>query len=123
VLASAAALAWLYLLALHGGYWLTRQRLPSHGPADGALPQVTAVIPARNEAEVLPGCLPSLLSQRYDGQKGRTRGAGLSLGLTTRGPRVRRGNPIHSYHCESSQAEHGYTACCSHCGPRLPGRK
>jgi hopene-associated glycosyltransferase HpnB len=28
---------------------------------------VTAVIPARNEADILPVCLPSLLSQDYDG--------------------------------------------------------
>jgi hopene-associated glycosyltransferase HpnB len=67
VLASAAALAWLYLLALHGGYWRTGQRLPAHGLAEGALPRVTAVIPARNEAAVLPHCLPSLLSQDYGG--------------------------------------------------------
>ncbi len=31
------------------------------------MPRVTAVIPARNEAEVLPHCLPSLLSQDYRG--------------------------------------------------------
>ena len=68
VLASAAALAWLYLLALHGGYWRTTHRLP---PADrrlASLPSVTAVIPARNEADMLPLCLPSLLSQDYAGQ-------------------------------------------------------
>ncbi len=67
VLASAAALAWLYLLTLHGGYWRTGQRLPPHSAADGPLPRVTVVIPARNEAEVLPDCLPSLLSQEYPG--------------------------------------------------------
>jgi hopene-associated glycosyltransferase HpnB len=67
VLASAAALAWLYLLTLHGGYWRTSQRLPPHGAADAALPRVTAVIPARNEADVLPECLPSLLGQDYRG--------------------------------------------------------
>jgi cellulose synthase/poly-beta-1,6-N-acetylglucosamine synthase-like glycosyltransferase len=65
----AAALAWLYLLVLHGGYWLTGQRLPSKGgAAEDALPRVTAVIPARNEAEVLPRCLPGLLSQDYGGR-------------------------------------------------------
>lgn len=67
VLASAAALAWLYLLTLHGGYWRTGQRLPPQGPPADAWPRVAAVIPARNEAEVLPNCLPSLLSQHYHG--------------------------------------------------------
>ena len=28
VAAAAAALAWVYLLAAHGGYWRTDQRLP-----------------------------------------------------------------------------------------------
>jgi len=32
------------------------------------MPSVTAVIPARNEADILPGCLPTLLAQRYQGR-------------------------------------------------------
>jgi hopene-associated glycosyltransferase HpnB len=73
VLASAAAVAWLYLLACHGGYWRTGQRLPRVTSAPvtsvpGPLPAITAVIPARNEAEMLPACLPSLLGQGYAGQ-------------------------------------------------------
>jgi hopene-associated glycosyltransferase HpnB len=51
---------------LHGGYWRTSHRLPPEAP--GQLPAVTVVIPARNEADMLPGCLPSLLSQDYSGQ-------------------------------------------------------
>jgi hopene-associated glycosyltransferase HpnB len=66
-LTTAAALGWLYLLTLHGGYWRTGQRLPARLPAAASLPRVTAVIPARNEADVLPRCLPSLLSQDYPG--------------------------------------------------------
>jgi hopene-associated glycosyltransferase HpnB len=66
VLTTTAAAAWLYLLALHGGYWRTGHRLPPGPP--GPLPAVTVVIPARNEADMLPGCLPSLLSQDYSGQ-------------------------------------------------------
>ncbi len=66
MLTTVAAAAWLYLLALHGGYWRTSHRLP---PAQsGSLPGITAIIPARNEAEVLPGCLPSLLGQDYPGR-------------------------------------------------------
>lgn len=67
VLASAAALAWLYLLTLHGGFWRTSHRLPP-AAAPGPLPSVIAVIPARNEAAVLPACLPTLLGQDYLGR-------------------------------------------------------
>ncbi len=66
-LTTAAALAWVYLLTLHGGYWRTGQRLPSRRSAAGPLPAVTAVIPARNEARMIPDCLPSLLAQDYPG--------------------------------------------------------
>jgi hopene-associated glycosyltransferase HpnB len=65
VLTTVAAAAWLYLLVLRGGYWRTSHRLPP--VASGPLPAVTAVIPARNEADILPGCLPSLLGQDYSG--------------------------------------------------------
>jgi hopene-associated glycosyltransferase HpnB len=62
-----AALAWAYLLAGHGGYWRTDQRLPP-SPADpGTWPSVAAVVPARNEAAVLPATLPTLLGQEYPG--------------------------------------------------------
>jgi len=66
-LTSAAALAWLYLLTLHGGYWRTGHRLPPGDRQAGQLPSVTAVVPARNEADILPACLPTLLSQDYQG--------------------------------------------------------
>jgi hopene-associated glycosyltransferase HpnB len=62
-------LAWLYLLAGHGGFWRTGCRLP---PAGGAppprWPSVTAVVPARDEAAILPLTLPSLVSQEYPGR-------------------------------------------------------
>ena len=67
-LTSAATLAWLYLLTLHGGYWRTGHRLPPGGRGSGHLPSVTAVVPARNEADILPACLPTLLSQDYQGR-------------------------------------------------------
>src|SRR6267154_2688246 len=64
---TAAALAWLYLVAGHGGYWRTSQRLPEVGGEPDAWPDVVAVVPARNEAEMLPVTLPALLGQEYPG--------------------------------------------------------
>ncbi|HTA07734.1 MAG TPA: glycosyltransferase, partial [Streptosporangiaceae bacterium] len=52
---------------LHGGYWRTGHRLPPGDRQAGQLPSVTAVVPARNEADILPACLPTLLSQDYQG--------------------------------------------------------
>jgi hopene-associated glycosyltransferase HpnB len=70
--AAAAALAWAYLLAAHGGYWRTDQRLPP-GALDrardpGRWPSVIAVVPARDEAAILPATLPGLLAQDYPGE-------------------------------------------------------
>jgi hopene-associated glycosyltransferase HpnB len=89
VLTVLAAIAWLYLLAGHGGYWRTSQRLPATAarpagrpaanaivpavPAGGeaallpAWPGVSAVVPARDEAGLLPATLPALLRQDYPG--------------------------------------------------------
>jgi hopene-associated glycosyltransferase HpnB len=61
-----AAVVWVYLLAGHGGYWRTSQWLPaSNEPA--RWPDVVAIVPARNEAEMLPVTLPALLGQDYPG--------------------------------------------------------
>jgi hopene-associated glycosyltransferase HpnB len=60
-----AAIAWAYLLAGHGGYWRTDQRLPPARADPAAWPTVVAVVPARNEAAVLPATLPTLLGQEY----------------------------------------------------------
>ena len=83
-----AAVAWVYLLAGHGGYWRTDQRLPGRSlggaagfpaprdqadrpggwPGPGGWPSVVAVVPARDEAAVLPLTLPSLLAVDYPGE-------------------------------------------------------
>ena len=76
-----SAAAWVYLVAAHGGFWLTGQRLPgatkttvgrqTREPRAGepaAWPAVAAVVPARNEAESLPVTLPALLGQDYPGK-------------------------------------------------------
>ena len=63
-----AAIAWAYLVAGHGGYWRTSQRLPPVSRDPETWPDVVAVIPARNEAEMLPATLPALLGQEYPGE-------------------------------------------------------
>ncbi|HEY2873426.1 MAG TPA: glycosyltransferase [Reyranella sp.] len=57
---------WLYLLLGRGGFWLARER--DQSPAPLALwPNVTAVVPARNEADVIEQSIGSLLRQDYPG--------------------------------------------------------
>ncbi|HEV8219636.1 MAG TPA: glycosyltransferase [Streptosporangiaceae bacterium] len=65
--AAVAALAWVYLLTCHGGFWRTDQRLPP-GRDPASWPAVTVVVPARDEAAVLPATLPTLLAQDYPGK-------------------------------------------------------
>jgi hopene-associated glycosyltransferase HpnB len=85
-----SAAAWVYLVAAHGGFWLTSQRLPLGEPGGSRTaglggsrrenanssvaqeprtwPAVAAVVPARNESESLPVTLPALLAQDYPGE-------------------------------------------------------
>ena len=57
---------WLYLLLGRGGFWLARER--DESPAMLAQwPSVTAVVPARNEADVIEQSIGSLLRQDYPG--------------------------------------------------------
>src|SRR5215472_15768398 len=64
-----AAAAWVYLLAGHGGFWRTDVRLPGRPgePGPRPWPRVVAVVPARDEAAILPETLPTLLAQDYPG--------------------------------------------------------
>ncbi|WP_380567892.1 glycosyltransferase [Streptacidiphilus jeojiensis] len=62
----ASLLAWLWLTFGQGGFWHTDVRLPPR-PERAARPGVAIVVPARDEAEVLPLSLPSLLAQEYPG--------------------------------------------------------
>jgi hopene-associated glycosyltransferase HpnB len=63
-----AAATWLYLLAGRGGFWRTDVRLPAASADPPAWPSVVAVVPARDEAAMLPETLPSLLAQDYQGR-------------------------------------------------------
>jgi hopene-associated glycosyltransferase HpnB len=70
LLASFVLGVWLYLIFMRGGFWLARERDDADEPASppgGAWPSVVAVIPARNEAAMLPPCLGSLMRQDYPG--------------------------------------------------------
>ncbi|MFH8627654.1 glycosyltransferase [Streptomyces vietnamensis] len=60
--------AWVWLLLGQGFFWRTDQRLPPLRRArPEPWPRVAVVVPARDEAEVLPMSLPSLLVQDYPG--------------------------------------------------------
>jgi hopene-associated glycosyltransferase HpnB len=60
--------AWVYLLLFRGWFWLMRERderdLP---PEPTSWPSVVAVVPARNEADVIVRSVGSLLGQDYPG--------------------------------------------------------
>lgn len=58
---------WLYLLLAHRGFWRLRERdsLPVIEPA--RWPSVVAVVPARNEADVIGRAIASLAAQDYPG--------------------------------------------------------
>ena len=66
ILGIASLLAWLYLTFFHGGFWRADQRLDGRASLD-EWPAVTAVVPARNEADVIARSVDSLLGQDYPG--------------------------------------------------------
>lgn len=68
VLAAVPVLAWLYLLVAHGRFWREDQRLPQAGLPLQRPPSVVALVPARNEAEVVGEAIASLLTQDYPGR-------------------------------------------------------
>ncbi|WP_306319693.1 MULTISPECIES: glycosyltransferase [unclassified Streptomyces] len=64
---AASLAAWVWLLLCQGFFWRTDLRLPPRTDAED-WPDVCVVVPARDEAEVLPDSLPSLLAQDYPGR-------------------------------------------------------
>lgn len=58
---------WMGLLCLRGQFWQADQRLEGQATALEVWPSICAVIPARNEADLLPITLRSLLMQDYPG--------------------------------------------------------
>jgi len=66
LVASAAFAVWMYLIMGRGGFWLAAER-DDDRPAPSAWSAVTAVIPARDEAEGVGETIASLLRQDYPG--------------------------------------------------------
>jgi hopene-associated glycosyltransferase HpnB len=59
---------WLYLLLGRGMFWLARERDDVEVvPEPAHWPSVTAIVPARNEADVIARSVGSLLAQDYPG--------------------------------------------------------
>ncbi|HEY2010039.1 MAG TPA: glycosyltransferase [Rhizomicrobium sp.] len=58
---------WLYLLLLRRGFWLLRERDTSLASEPVQWPAVVAVVPARNEADVIQQSIGSLVAQAYPG--------------------------------------------------------
>ena len=67
VLSALSLAAWLWLLFARGFFWRTDVGLPAR-EEPGVWPSVCVVVPARDEAAVLPASLPSLLAQDYPGR-------------------------------------------------------
>ena len=67
-LSVSAFLAWGWLTLFRGRFWATDQRLDVPKAREGgSWPGVVAVIPARNESEVIGKTIPTVLGQRYPG--------------------------------------------------------
>jgi len=59
---------WIYLLVARGNFWLMRERDDRGEPQfAGPWPSVVAVVPARDEADVIARSIGSLLRQDYPG--------------------------------------------------------
>jgi hopene-associated glycosyltransferase HpnB len=70
VIVAVSLAAWLYLWVFRGKFWQIGETLEGEGQVETGFidwPSVAVVIPARNEAEVLPRTLPAVLGQNYPG--------------------------------------------------------
>ncbi len=65
-LAALSLAGWINLLAGHGRFWLAGRGRPAAQPG-APTPDVTVIVPARNEAPTILACLRSLLAQEYAG--------------------------------------------------------
>lgn len=67
-LAGGSLAVWLFLILFHHGFWLARER-DTHAmpPPPVEWPDVVAIVPARDEADVIARSLSSLAAQDYPG--------------------------------------------------------
>ncbi|MEV6734628.1 glycosyltransferase [Streptomyces sp. NPDC051364] len=65
--ACASLVVWIWLTFAQGMFWRTDVRLPPRS-APARWPSVAIIVPARDEAGVLPYSLPSLIAQDYPGE-------------------------------------------------------
>ncbi|HEY5107101.1 MAG TPA: glycosyltransferase [Caulobacteraceae bacterium] len=70
IIGLAACCAWAYLLLGRGFFWLARERDAGANVVQSPTrwPSVVAIVPARNEADVVVRALSSLLAQDYAGR-------------------------------------------------------
>jgi hopene-associated glycosyltransferase HpnB len=59
-------LVWLYLCALHGGFWRVARMVAKRPTSPTAPARIAVVIPARDEADVVARAVTSLLNQAGD---------------------------------------------------------
>src|SRR5690349_12050592 len=62
-IAIASLLIWLYLAVGHGGFWKIQNFILRRISPSADAPFVVAVVPARDEADVIAPCITSLLTQ------------------------------------------------------------
>ncbi|MGQ4274845.1 glycosyltransferase [Terrihabitans sp. B22-R8] len=71
ILAVVSGAIWIYLIAARGGFWRAAERdtrfSPDELPAPKHWPSVVAIVPARDEADVIAESVGSLLQQTYAG--------------------------------------------------------
>jgi hopene-associated glycosyltransferase HpnB len=67
VLSAISLVIWCVLLFARGGFWRTRPAPPLPIEARETWPAVAAVVPARNEADVIGKAVATLISQNYPG--------------------------------------------------------
>jgi hopene-associated glycosyltransferase HpnB len=67
LIASLSVAAWAYLALGRGAFWRTRER-DVKTPAPASWPPVTAIVPARDEAESIARSIDSLVDQDYPGE-------------------------------------------------------